>query len=70
MWVNLITDTLPALALGVDPGDPDVMKYKPRNPKDSLFKGEALNLLLNGLLIGILTLTAFIIGAKYYSGSN
>jgi len=68
LWVNLITDTLPALALGVDPGDPDVMKYKPRNPKDSLFKGEGLNLLLNGMLIGLLTLAAFIIGAKYYSG--
>ena len=68
LWVNLITDTLPALALGVDPGDPDVMKYKPRNPKDSLFKGETLNLLLNGLLIGILTLIAFIVGVKYYSG--
>jgi len=70
LWVNLITDTLPALALGVDPGDPDVMKYKPRNPKDSLFKGATLNLLLNGLLIGILTLTAFIVGIKYYSGTT
>jgi Ca2+-transporting ATPase len=70
LWVNLITDTLPALALGVDPGDPDVMKYKPRNPKDSLFKGEGLNLLLNGLLIGMLTLTAFIVGFKYYSGDT
>ncbi|MBZ9688841.1 cation-translocating P-type ATPase [Clostridium estertheticum] len=70
LWVNLITDTLPALALGIDPGDPDVMKYKPRNPKDSLFKGESLNLLFNGLLIGILTLTAFVIGAKYYSGTS
>ncbi|WP_244998089.1 cation-translocating P-type ATPase [Clostridium bowmanii] len=70
LWINLITDTLPALALGVDPGDPDVMKYKPRNPKDSLFKGEAFNLLLNGLLIGILTLIAFVIGAKYYSGTT
>jgi Ca2+-transporting ATPase len=67
LWVNLITDTLPALALGIDPGDPDVMKYKPRNPKDSLFKGETLNLLLNGLLIGILTLIAFIVGLKYYT---
>ena len=70
LWVNLITDTLPALALGIDPGDPDVMKYKPRNPKDSLFKGATLNLLLNGLLIGILTLTAFIVGLKYYSGTT
>ncbi|MCB2339696.1 cation-translocating P-type ATPase [Clostridium estertheticum] len=68
LWVNLITDTLPALALGIDPGDPDVMKYKPRNPKDSLFKNGILSLALNGLLIGILTLAAFIIGAKYYSG--
>lgn len=70
LWVNLITDTLPALALGVDPGDPDVMKYKPRNPKDSLFKGSLLNLMLNGLLIGILTLTAFIVGVKYYTGET
>ncbi|MCJ7691203.1 MAG: cation-translocating P-type ATPase, partial [Clostridiaceae bacterium] len=70
LWVNLITDTLPALALGIDPGDPDVMKYKPRNPKDSLFKGESLNLLLNGTLIGILTLIAFVVSYKYYSGST
>jgi len=70
LWINLITDTLPALALGVDPGDPDVMKYKPRNPNYSLFKGATLSLLLNGLLIGIVTLIAFIIGAKYYSGST
>ena len=70
LWINLITDTLPALALGVDPGDPDVMKYKPRNPNDSLFKGVTLSLLLNGLLIGLVTLTAFIIGAKYYSGDT
>jgi Ca2+-transporting ATPase len=70
LWVNLITDTLPALALGVDPGDPDVMKYKPRNPKDSLFKGSKLSLLLNGLLIGTVTLIAFVIGAKYYTGAT
>ncbi|WP_281419355.1 cation-translocating P-type ATPase [Clostridium psychrophilum] len=70
LWVNLITDTLPALALGIDPGDTDVMKYKPRNPKDSLFKGATLNLALNGLLIGAVTLIAFIIGAKYYSGTT
>ncbi len=70
LWVNLITDTLPALALGVDPGDPDVMKYKPRNPKDNLFKGTTLNLLSNGMLIGVLTLIAFIVGIKYYSGAT
>ncbi|WP_246599784.1 cation-translocating P-type ATPase [Clostridium lacusfryxellense] len=70
LWINLITDTLPALALGVDPGDPDVMKYKPRNPNDSLFKGSSISLLLNGMLIGLLTLAAFVIGAKYYNGDT
>ncbi|MGR5912627.1 HAD-IC family P-type ATPase [Bacillus cereus] len=39
LWVNLITDTLPALSLGVDPEDPDVMKEKPRHAKESLFSG-------------------------------
>ena len=70
LWVNLITDTLPALALGIDAGDPDVMKEKPRNPEDSLFKGSAFTLIFNGILIGVLTLTAFIIGVKVYTSSN
>ncbi|MDP4089646.1 MAG: cation-translocating P-type ATPase [Bacillota bacterium] len=71
LWVNLITDTLPALSLGVDPGDKDVMKGNPRNPKESLFAGGAgIRMFLNGLLIGLLTLTAFVIGAKVYSGNN
>jgi Ca2+-transporting ATPase len=68
LWVNLITDTLPALALGADPGDPSVMDEKPRNPKDSLFAhGAGINLILNGILIGILTLSAFVIGARVES---
>ncbi|MEG1222922.1 MAG: HAD-IC family P-type ATPase, partial [Bacilli bacterium] len=49
LWVNLITDSFPALALGVDPGDKDVMKKKPRNPKDSIFKGSIFTLLFNGV---------------------
>jgi Ca2+-transporting ATPase len=71
LWVNLITDTLPALALGADPGDPDVMKEKPRNPKHSLFaEGAGVSLLLNGILIGVLTLSAFVIGARVYTGTT
>lgn len=63
LWVNLITDVLPALALGMDPGDPDVMKEKPRNPNESLFaNGGAKFTILNGLLIGLLTLAAYQIG--------
>jgi len=69
LWVNLVTDTLPALSLGVDPGDPGVMKEKPRNPKQSLFAGGAgVSLILNGILIGLLTLAAFVIGARKYMG--
>jgi Ca2+-transporting ATPase len=71
LWVNLVTDTLPALSLGVDPGDPNVMEEKPRNPKQTLFAGGAgVSLILNGILIGILTLAAFVIGARVYTGTT
>lgn len=70
LWVNLITDSFPALALGIDPGDKDVMKHKPRNPKDSLFKGSLFTLLFNGALIGILTLIGFIYGVNKYGDAG
>lgn len=67
LWVNLITDTLPALSLGVDPGDENVMDNPPRNTKESLFsKGSSIFLILNGILIGTLTLIAFRYGEKIY----
>jgi len=63
LWINLITDTLPAIALGVDPGDKDIMKRKPRDPKESFFaKGAGFRAVLGGVLIGILTLAAFYFG--------
>lgn len=65
LWINLITDTLPAIALGVDPGDKDVMKRKPRNPKESFFsQGAGVRAVIGGTLIGILTLFAFYFGLK------
>ncbi|HDR4726570.1 cation-translocating P-type ATPase [Bacillus cereus group sp. Sample62] len=70
LWVNLITDTLPALSLGVDPEDPDVMKEKPRHAKESLFSGSVPFLIFNGAVIGLLTLVAFIAGAKFYTGDT
>lgn len=72
LWVNLITDTLPALSLGVDPGDKNVMDNKPRDPNESLFAGGAgIALVLNGILIGGLTLIAFKYGEyKYGTGMH
>ena len=63
LWINLVTDTLPALALGIDPGDKDVMKRSPRNPKESFFsEGAGMRAVIGGTLIGLLTLAAFYIG--------
>jgi len=63
LWVNLITDSLPAISLGVDPGDKDVMKQKPRNPGESFFAhGAGLRAVIGGVLIGLLTLAAFYYG--------
>ena len=67
LWVNLVTDTLPAISLGVDPGDKDVMSRKPRNPKESFFAGGAgMRATVGGTLIGILTLIAFYLGWKHH----
>ena len=63
LWINLLTDSLPALALGMDPSDPDVMKEKPRDPKESFFaKGAGIRSLLGGLMIGLVTLFSFAFG--------
>lgn len=71
LWVNLITDTLPAISLGLDPDDPDVMKDKPRSIKESIFAhGSGTFVILNGILIGVLTLFAFITGLCVYTGAN
>lgn len=61
LWVNLVTDSLPALALGVDPGDKDIMKGPPRNPSDSMFAhGGLAFMIVFGTAIGLVTLIAFL----------
>jgi P-type Ca2+ transporter type 2C len=70
LWVNLITDSFPALSLGVDPGDKGVMDIPPRNEKESLFSGRMGKLLIiNGVLIGATTLFAFVLGEYLYPDS-
>jgi Ca2+-transporting ATPase len=65
LWINLITDSVPAIALGMDPGSKDVMNEKPRDSKESFFAGGAgLRVITGGFLIGALTILAFWYG--YY----
>lgn len=60
LWVNLVTDSFPALALGVDPPEPGVMRQKPRNPKESFFKGMGFFFIAATVLSLALTLGLFL----------
>lgn len=62
LWVNLVTDGLPAMALGLDQPEGDVMKRKPRSPREGVFaRGLGWKVISRGFLIGIVTLIAFMI---------
>lgn len=68
LWVNLVTDGLPAAALGFDPPDRDVMMRSPRDSKESIFSNGLLGLILfRGALIGLTTLGVFV-SLLYISG--
>ena len=63
LWVNLVTDSLPALALAFDPADKEIMKRKPLKPSKGVFtKGMTYRVVYQGIMVGLLTLAAFIIG--------
>lgn len=71
LWVNLITDTLPAISLGVDPKEKDLMRHPPRSSKEGIFVREDVSFILwNGLLIGMLTLFAFMEGLRFSSDAT
>ena len=68
LWINLITDSLPAIALGLEKPDKNIMDEKPRNPKKSLFAdGLWGRIIVEGSMIGILNLLAFTIGKSLYN---
>ena len=63
LWLNLVTDSLPALALGMEPVEPGVMKQKPRDSRKSIFAdGFASSMIFYGVLVGAITLAAYWLG--------
>ncbi len=65
LWINLITDCLPALALGLEKGEKDIMKRQPRNSKDGIFAGGmGFDCVYQGLMVTALTLLAYFFGTN------
>ena len=63
LWINLVTDSLPALALAVDPAAKNIMERKPLKQGKGIFtKGMTMRIIYQGIMIGIITIIAFIIG--------
>ena len=63
LWINLVTDTFPALALAFDPANKDIMDRKPVKRNEGIFtKGRTFRIIYQGLMIGLLTLAAYLIG--------
>ena len=63
LWINLVTDSLPAIALGMEPVEKDVMNRKPKPKNEGIFaNGLGVRIILQGILFGVLTLIAYFIG--------
>ena len=66
LFINLVNDSLPAIALGVEKQEPNIMKRKPRDPKEGLFAGGTLqSVLVRGTLIGVAVIISFYIGLDH-----
>ena len=67
LWVNLVTDSLPAIALGLEPPEKDIMNRPPRDSKKSIFADGLMGkIVVEGFMIGMFTILAFFIGNRYY----
>ena len=68
LWINLVTDSLPAIALGLEKEEENIMSRLPRNPKKNLFAdGLWWKIIIEGAMLGMFTLLAFSIGNRLYS---
>ena len=64
LWINLVTDSMPAIALGMEPVEKDIMNERPRPKQESLFaNGYGVRIILQGFMFGILSLIAFYVGS-------
>ena len=67
LWINLVTDSLPAIAIGLERPEKDIMNRKPESSKRGIFANGLWNkIIVEGIMIGMLTLVAFSIGNKFY----
>ena len=67
LWINLVTDSLPAIAIGLEPPEKDIMQRPPVDSRKGIFADGLWNkIVVEGIMIGMLTLIAFSIGNKYY----
>lgn len=70
LWINLITDTFPALALGMEKGESDLMQRKPRNSKDGIFADKlGIKVVTQGLFVAIITIAAYFVGHFIETGN-
>ena len=71
LFINLVTDCFPALALGMEEAEPDTMNRPPRNSKDGIFAGGlGFDVIYQGILVTVLTLVAYLIGASFEFGEG
>lgn len=71
LWVNLVTDTLPALALGVEKAEKDIMQRPPRKSDESFFaSGVGINIVYQGIIKGLITLLVYYIGLSTYGSKE
>jgi len=71
LWINLVTDSLPAIALGMEKTEDDVMNEKPRKKKEGLFAhGYGVDIIMHGTVIGLLVLVCYVLGLKVFGSSK
>ena len=70
LWINLITDCFPAVGLGMEQGDPDIMNRPPRSSKEGIFAGGlGVNCLIQGIALAVITIASYIIGEIFENGA-